>query len=76
MQNCWSGPGPSGQRKEFAANCFRVRSIVEPEACAICAQRGSDSDLAVSERAYREMDAAGMDSRAYSEPDLRFHAAL
>jgi hypothetical protein len=27
-------------------------------------------DLARIERAYREMDAAGMDSRAYSEPDL------
>ena len=27
-------------------------------------------------RAYREMDAAGMDSRAYSEPDLRFHRGI
>jgi GntR family transcriptional regulator, galactonate operon transcriptional repressor len=62
--------------EEFARQMLQVRRIVEPEACAICAQRGSDSDLARIERAYREMDAAGMDSRAYSEPDLRFHRSI
>ena len=62
--------------QEFARQLLQVRRIVEPEACAICAQRGSDSDLARIERAYREMDAAGMDSRAYSEPDLRFHRSI
>jgi GntR family transcriptional regulator, galactonate operon transcriptional repressor len=61
---------------EFARQLTEVRRIVEPEACAICAERGSDADLARIERAYREMDAAGMDSRAYSEPDLRFHRAI
>jgi DNA-binding FadR family transcriptional regulator len=62
--------------EEFAHQLLQVRRIVEPEACAICAERGSDADLARIERAYREMDAAGMDSRAYSEPDLRFHRGI
>jgi GntR family galactonate operon transcriptional repressor len=62
--------------EEFAQKLLQVRRIVEPEACAICAERGSDADLARIERAYREMDAAGMDSRAYSEPDLRFHRGI
>ncbi|WP_210264747.1 FadR/GntR family transcriptional regulator [Bradyrhizobium archetypum] len=68
----WAGR-PS---EEFARQLTQVRRIVEPEACAICAERGSDTDLARIERAYREMDAAGMDSRAYSEPDLRFHRGI
>ena len=62
--------------EEFARQLLQVRRIVEPEASAICAERGSDADLARIERAYREMDAAGMDSRAYSEPDLRFHRGI
>lgn len=62
--------------QEFAHQLLQVRRIVEPEACAICAERGSDADLARIERAYREMDAAGMDSRAYSDPDLRFHRGI
>jgi len=62
--------------EEFARQLLEVRRIVEPEASAICAERGSDADLARIERAYREMDAAGMDSRAYSEPDLRFHRGI
>ena len=62
--------------EEFARQLLQVRRIVEPEASAICAERGSDTALARIERAYREMDAAGMDSSAYSEPDLRFHHGI
>lgn len=58
---------------EFGRQLLQVRRIVEPEACAICAERASDADLARIERAYHAMDAAGMDRRAYSEPDLLFH---
>jgi DNA-binding FadR family transcriptional regulator len=70
----WTLSALPGQ--EFAKQLLEVRRIVEPEACAICAQRGSDADFARIERAYREMDAAGMDSRAYSEPDLQFHRGI
>ncbi|WP_407159338.1 FadR/GntR family transcriptional regulator [Bradyrhizobium sp. STM 3557] len=61
---------------EFARQLLQVRRIIEPEACAICAARGTDADLARIERAYREMEAAGSDARAYTEPDLRFHRAI
>jgi DNA-binding FadR family transcriptional regulator len=63
-------------REEFARQLMQVRRIVEPEASAISAARATDSDLARIERAYRDMDAAGMDRAAYAEPDLRFHRAI
>lgn len=63
-------------REEFARQLMQVRRIVEPEASAISAERATDSDLARIERAYRDMDAAGMDRAAYAEPDLRFHRAI
>lgn len=62
--------------EDFARQLLEVRRIVEPEACAICAVRGSDTDLARIERAFRDMDTAGMDRQAFSEPDLRFHRAI
>ena len=63
-------------REEFARQLMQVRRIVEPEASAISAERATDSDLARIERAYRDMDAAGMDRAAYAAPDLRFHRAI
>jgi GntR family transcriptional regulator, galactonate operon transcriptional repressor len=62
--------------EDFVHQLLEVRRIVEPEACAICAVRGSDTDLARIERAYRDMDTAGMDREAFSKPDLRFHRAI
>lgn len=62
--------------REFAKQIMEVRRIVEPEACAICAVRGTDEDFARIERAYRGMDAAGMDRVAYAEPDLQFHRGI
>nr|WP_283827742.1 FCD domain-containing protein [Bradyrhizobium diazoefficiens] len=62
--------------QEFAKQIIEVRRIVEPEACAICAVRGTDEDFARIERAYRGMDAAGMDRVAYAEPDLQFHRGI
>jgi DNA-binding FadR family transcriptional regulator len=62
--------------QEFAKQIMEVRRIVEPEACAICAARGTDEDFARIERAYRGMDAAGMDRVAYADPDLQFHRGI
>ncbi|OAF05224.1 GntR family transcriptional regulator [Bradyrhizobium centrolobii] len=62
--------------QEFAKQLLEIRRIVEPEACAICAARGTDEDFARIERAYRGMDAAGMDRLAYAEPDLQFHRGI
>jgi len=62
--------------KEFAKQLLEIRRIVEPEACAICAARGTDTDFARIERAYRGMDAAGMDRVAFAEPDLEFHRGI
>jgi DNA-binding FadR family transcriptional regulator len=62
--------------EDFARQLLQIRRIVEPEACALCAELATDNDLARIERAYREMDAAGTDSHAFNEPDLRFHRGI
>ena len=52
----------------FAGRLTQVPQIIEQEACADLRRHGWDSDLARIEAAYRQIDAAGMDSRAFSEP--------
>lgn len=66
----------SGDRADFARHLLQLRRIIEPAACALAAQLAPDADIAAIERAYREMDAAGMDPVAYAGPDLAFHRAI
>jgi DNA-binding FadR family transcriptional regulator len=62
--------------EDFVRQLLQIRRIMEPEACALCAERATDGDLARIERAYREMDAAGANRGAFNEPDLRFHRGI
>lgn len=68
----WSGD----DRVLMAQHLMQVRRIVEPAACEIAATSASDTAIAAIERAYRLMDAAGMDVVAYAGPDLDFHRAI
>jgi len=68
----WSGH----DRVEMARHLMQLRRIVEPAACEIAAASAPDSAIAAIERAYRQMDAAGMDPVAYAGPDLEFHRAI
>jgi DNA-binding FadR family transcriptional regulator len=68
----WSGD----DRVLMAQHLMQVRRIVEPAACEIAAATASDTSIAAIERAYRLMDAAGMDVVAYAGPDLDFHRAI
>ena len=68
----WSG----NDRVQMAQHLMQLRRIVEPAACEIAAASAPDSAIAAIERAYRMMDAAGMDAVAYAGPDLEFHHAI
>jgi DNA-binding FadR family transcriptional regulator len=63
-------------RPEMAQHLLQLRRIVEPAACEIVAASAADAAIAAIERAYRAMDAAGMDAAAYAGPDLEFHRAI
>jgi len=68
----WSG----NNRFEMAMHLMQIRRIIEPAACALVAELATDKAIATIERAYRAMDAAGMDAQAYAAPDLEFHKAI
>lgn len=68
----WSG----NDRVKMAQHLMQLRRIVEPAACEIAATSAPDAAIAAIERAYRAMDAAGMDPIAYAVPDLEFHHAI
>ena len=68
----WSGDN----RASMAGHLLQLRRIVEPAACEIAASTASDAAIAAIERAYRGMDAAGIDPLAYAGPDLAFHRAI
>lgn len=68
----WSGD----DRVQMAQHLMQLRRIVEPAACELAAAQAPDTAIAAIERAYRGMDAAGMDPVAYAGPDLEFHRAI
>ncbi len=68
----WSGQ----DRVQMAQHLMQLRRIVEPAACELAAATAPDAAIAAIERAYRGMDAAGMDAVAYAGPDLEFHRAI
>lgn len=69
---CWN----DSDRARTAQHLTQLRRIVEPAACEIAAASASDNDIAAIERAYRAMDAAGMDPVAFAGPDLEFHRGI
>ena len=55
---------------------FEVRRMIEPSAAAHAATRRTAEELAGIRLAYEEMEAAGDDPVAVTEPDLRFHRGI
>ena len=53
-----------------------VRMIVEPGACALAAELGTEFGLARIEEAWRRMEACVDDPKAYVEADRDFHIAI
>ncbi|MCX5070994.1 FadR family transcriptional regulator [Streptomyces sp. NBC_00513] len=70
----WQGAGVPDQG--FLANLGEVRSIMEPAAARLAAQRRDEADLADLADALERMAAAGNNTDAAVEADLAFHRVL
>lgn len=64
-----------GLDSEFLGSMFEVRSIIEPAAVTLAAERATADDLAAIQAAFAAM-ANAADEDAYLEADVRFHAVL
>ncbi|MGL3106924.1 FadR/GntR family transcriptional regulator [Bradyrhizobium sp. BR 1432] len=61
--------------QEFAKQIMEVRRIVEPEACAICAMRGTDEDFAESNAPIAAWTRPGWTGSPMPSPTCNFTAA-
>lgn len=63
-------------RPAMVLHLLQLRRIIEPAASEIAAASAPDAAIAAIERAYRAMDAVGMDPVAFAGPDLDFHRGI
>lgn len=66
----------SGPSVEMLRALKDLRRVIEPEAGARAASRGTGMEIEAIAAAYRRMAAAGSDIVAYSDADLAFHTAI
>ena len=64
-----------GADRRFYDDLFEVRSIIEPQAAALAAERRTDAEAEEIGALFRRMEAATQ-AEAYIEADLPFHAAV
>lgn len=60
----------------FIRSLFELRRMVEPEAAALAAARGSPNDIATIERAFADMAAAESRAPESIKADVDFHQAI
>jgi DNA-binding FadR family transcriptional regulator len=65
-----------GKSDRLFQEITEIRSIVEPEAARLAAQRASEADINAIKLAYREMEQSTEDIDNYVEADMRFHHFL
>lgn len=63
-------------RSQFFRGLFEIRTMIEPVAAALAAERATGADLAVLEQTYLVMEAVDHASDAAIDADLRFHRAI
>jgi DNA-binding FadR family transcriptional regulator len=68
--------GASGPLEEFSRTVYEMRRIIEPEAAAMAAMRGSDHSIARISRAYEAMAASVRNVVTTIEPDVDFHMSI
>ncbi|MSO33154.1 MAG: FadR family transcriptional regulator [Candidatus Nanopelagicaceae bacterium] len=61
---------------KFLRDLTDLRSIIEPAACALAAERASDPELQLIAALARELNYAKDDEFAFIEADLQFHRAI
>lgn len=69
----WRRQG-SGDR--FLRDLVDLRAMIEPAACALAAERATDTELELIAALAREMQHTWGDEPAFIEADMRFHRAL
>jgi DNA-binding FadR family transcriptional regulator len=63
-------------RKQFFRELFEIRRMIEPEAAALAAERGSATECAEIVAALAAMEAAEVGGDTAIEADLRFHRGI
>ncbi len=66
----------AGVEPGFFRDLNEVRTVIEPRAAELAAERATDSERQQLSRLLAAMEAAGDDPRAYIDWDLRFHGAV
>ena len=66
----------TGPSIEIMRSIKDLRRVLEPEATARAASRGTDADIDKIRLAYLAMEAAIGDIQTYGDADLRFHSAI
>jgi DNA-binding FadR family transcriptional regulator len=66
----------SGPSVEIMRSIKDLRRVLEPQACARAALRGSEADLAKIAQAFHDMESSIGDINANADADLRFHSAI
>jgi DNA-binding FadR family transcriptional regulator len=62
---------------QFFAEIFEIRSMIEPEAAALAAERATEEEIAAVAAAYADMEAADIPGNPSAiDADLRFHHGL
>lgn len=61
---------------QFFTELFEVRAMIEPEACALAAERAAPADLAEIQAAFRAMTDAREANAPGIDADLRFHRGI
>jgi DNA-binding FadR family transcriptional regulator len=62
---------------QFFAEIFEIRSMIEPQAAALAAERATPAEVGALAQAYADMQAADLPGNASAiDADLRFHQGL
>jgi DNA-binding FadR family transcriptional regulator len=68
--------GSDGSHGPFWRDLFELRTMIEPEACALAAERATPAEVRVLQGLAREMVLTAHDAVGFRQVDLRFHHAL
>lgn len=60
----------------FLRNLAEVRSLIEPGAARLAAERATEEEIAILDKAYKQMEAHVFNSEAYIAADMQFHFVI
>jgi GntR family galactonate operon transcriptional repressor len=60
----------------FLRNLAEVRSFIEPGAARLAAERATEEEIAILDKAYKQMEAHVVNSEAFIAADMQFHFVI